>query len=59
MKLEGLTPAERQTRMNVRNFLLIATLAELVRELEISMERNDLFRARCIRELIEEHDAGV
>lgn len=31
-----LSPAQRQLRQNVRNFLLIATIPELERELEIS-----------------------
>ena len=31
-----LTPAQGQLRQNVRNFLLIATIPELERELEIS-----------------------
>jgi hypothetical protein len=44
-----------QLRMNIRNFLLIATLAELEKEYAISLERGDGFRARCVRELITEY----
>lgn len=39
-------------RMNVRNFLLGATLAEMLKELEISIERGDTERAGYIKELI-------
>jgi hypothetical protein len=49
-----LTPAQHQIRWNVRNFLLTATIAELVREKELSLERGDPFRAECIQELIDE-----
>jgi hypothetical protein len=49
-----MTPAQRQTRANIRNFLLVATPAELRAELEISIGAGDAFRAECIRELIAE-----
>lgn len=49
-----MTPAQRQQRQNIRNFLLVATEQELQKELEISLERNDAFRAECIREMQKE-----
>lgn len=49
-----LTTAQRQIRMNIRNFLLIATPAELQKELEISNNSGDTFRAQCVQELIDE-----
>lgn len=45
---------ERQVRMNVRNFLLIATPEELQKELALSLERNDKLRAEFVQELIDE-----
>lgn len=45
---------KRQLRMNVRNFLLLATEIELKKELELSMDREDLFRAECVQEIINE-----
>lgn len=51
---ELVTPAQRQHRMNVRNFLMVATPEELRKELDISEERGESFRAACIRELMEE-----
>jgi len=63
--MDNLTKAQRQIRMNVRNFLLVATMAELQKELTISLNSKDTFRAACVRELIEEmspttpiHDDG-
>lgn len=49
-----LTPFQRNLRMNIRNFLLVATPEQLKRELEISRESGDTFRAECIQELIDE-----
>lgn len=49
-----LTQAQKTVRSNVRNFLIIATLPELQREFNLSLERNDHFRAKCVRELIDE-----
>lgn len=49
-----MTPAQYSTRANIRNFLLTATMAELAREKEISLERGDQFRAACVQELIDE-----
>ncbi len=62
-ELEELTPAQRQIRMNVRNFLLVATIEELETELRISNNTNDNFRAVCVRQLLdqairEETEAG-
>lgn len=55
-KTVELTPQQRQIRMAVRNFLLPATREQMVKELEISLERNDMFRAKCVQECIDEHD---
>lgn len=41
-------------RMNVRNFLLLATLPELQEELRMSLNRGDNERAAAVRELIAE-----
>jgi len=49
-----MTNNERAIRCAIRNFLLVATPAELQTELAISLEREDNFRAECIRELIAE-----
>lgn len=62
-ELEELTPAQRQIRMNVRNFLLVATIQELETELRISKESKDNLRAVCVRQLLdqairEETEAG-
>jgi hypothetical protein len=54
MSTETMTPGQRQTRMNIRNFLLIATPAQLAQELEIAINQGDTFRANCIKELISE-----
>jgi len=54
MDKSKLTPAERRTRLAIHNFLLLATPAELERELAISRERQDNFRASCVQELIDE-----
>lgn len=62
-ELEELTPAQRQIRMNVRNFLLVATIEELETELRISNKTNDNLRAVCVKQLLtkaiaEETEAG-
>lgn len=44
-------------RQNVRNFLMLATIDELERELKISTERSDMLRARYVQELIDEAHA--
>lgn len=54
MDVTAIPAWQRQLRSNIRAFLLVATADELRRELEISVERNDEFRAACIRELIAE-----
>ncbi len=50
----SLTPEQRQLRSNIRGFLMVATIEQLEKELEISIERKDTFRATVIREMIEE-----
>ncbi len=53
-----LTPAgERQLRMNVRNFLLVATPEEMAGELKLSQDRGDKLRERFVQELIDERKA--
>jgi hypothetical protein len=47
-----MTNAQKQIRMNVRNFLLVATDKELVKELRISREAGDEFRAQCVLEIM-------
>jgi hypothetical protein len=54
MDKNTLTPAQRQIRMNVRNFLLVATIEELEVELKISKDTGDTFRAECVQELLDE-----
>jgi len=49
-----LSPADRQLRQNVRNFLMTATLDELKKELAISKQRGDAKRAQFVQELINE-----
>lgn len=56
---EILSPEKRDLRMNIRNFLLTATPAELQKELEISNDRGDKFRAMCIVELLNEQADSV
>jgi hypothetical protein len=47
---------ERQVRTNVRNFLLAATLPELLKEKQISEEQKDTLRTKFVQELIDEYD---
>ena len=54
MALDNLTLDERQFRLNVRNFLLVATSQELRKEWQMSIERGDKLRAACVQEIIEE-----
>lgn len=49
-----LTPQQRRIRSAVRAFLMLATPEELQKELEISRQRGDHFRAECVEELIRE-----
>jgi hypothetical protein len=49
-----LTPAQRQLRQNVRNFLLIATIPELEQELEISEGDRKTFVQELLTEAISE-----
>ncbi len=53
-----MTDSQKRVRSAVRAFLMTATLEELKRELSISVERGDQFRADCVRELIREEEAG-
>lgn len=57
MEKTTLTAAQRQIRMAVRNFLLMATKKELEQEKQISLDTGDQFRADCIQELLDEHEA--
>ncbi len=52
MDRSTLTPMQDSQRCAVRNFLMLATLAELRAERAISLERGETFRAACIAELI-------
>jgi len=49
-----MTDREKAIRRDIRAFLMVATMDELRRELQISLDKGDAFRAACIRELIEE-----
>jgi hypothetical protein len=57
MDVSKLSDHRRNYRMNIRNFLLAATPAELETELELSLERKDEFRADVVRELMAEREA--
>ena len=46
----------RKLRSNVRNFLYPATIEEMEKELQISLERRDFLRAYFIEEMIREGD---
>ena len=45
---------QRQLRSSIRGFLLTATQEEMEKELELSIDREDKFREKVIRELLEE-----
>ena len=47
----------RQLRQNVRNFLLPMTVAEVRRELELSIEAGDTARAGYVEEFLREVEA--
>ena len=51
---EGMITRDRQFRMNVRNFLLVATDAELRVELKMSLDHREYLRATFIQELLDE-----
>jgi hypothetical protein len=51
---ENLPAYLRQLRQNVRNFLLTASKQELQKELQLSRERQDVWRERFVQELIDE-----
>ncbi len=50
-----LTEAQRNTRMGVRNFYLPATQSQLRDALAYANKVGDVFRAKCIAELLWEH----
>ena len=49
-----LSPGQRSVRQAIRAFLLCATDDELARELALSLESGDGWRAQCVAELIAE-----
>lgn len=51
-KLDELSPFFRNLRCNVRNYLMLATPSQLKKEIEISRERKDVWRAVFIQELM-------
>jgi len=51
---EAAVGRDRQFRMNVRNFLLVATDTELRVELKMSLEQREYLRATFIQELLDE-----
>ncbi len=53
--LTKLTAQQRQLRSNIRAFLITATQKELEKELQLSVDRKDYFRAEVIQELISEY----
>ncbi len=57
MDTSRLTDAQRNLRINVRNFLMVATPEELQKELQLSLDAKQPFRAECVRELIAEAEA--
>ena len=48
-----LTSEQRAVRMNIRNFFLAATDAELRTAIARALADGDRFRAECLRELLE------
>ena len=52
--LDSLTRAQRQHRMNVRNYLLVATISEIEKELTIG---NCSDRKRFVQEILDERMA--
>lgn len=58
MNVGELNEDQRRVRMNVRNAMMIATMDELRKELQISLDRNDTLRARFVQELIDEAKDG-
>lgn len=49
-----LTAAETTLRGNVRNFLLTADCAQVRKEIVLSLDRNNTFRAKCCLEVLAE-----
>lgn len=58
MDKSNLTIQQRNLRSTIRAFILTASRDEMVKELEISQQRGDKFRADVIQEAIDEVDAG-
>jgi len=54
MDVKKLTPQQQKIRMAVRNFLLTATKPQVEKELKLSQERGDTFRASCVQEWLDE-----
>lgn len=55
-----LTHAQRQQRMNIRNFFLTASVAEIQNEIEIRKARKDKIGILALEEMIAECEkAGV
>jgi len=48
-----MTAYHLQVRTNIRRFLEDATIDELYQEHELSVDMGDLFRAACVREMIQ------
>jgi hypothetical protein len=46
------SPSQASLRANIRNFLLCATPAEVRREIVLSIDRDDAFRAACCLEVL-------
>lgn len=57
MDVSNLSRTARNQRMNIRNFLMVATLPELKREQELFNQREDSFVVLCVQELIDELEA--
>ena len=54
MDVTSLDSFHRSVRGAIRALLMVATREEMERELAISREMGDRFRADCIRELLDE-----
>ena len=55
-KLEPKTAAEREIRLHVRSFLLVATDEQLWGELRLSVQRKDHWRAECVLEVLQDNE---
>lgn len=52
--MDNLSESQKQLRVNIRAFLLTATIEQMVKEIEISEEKNDRFRVDVIKEMLRE-----